>query len=41
MLDLFNDNSVPIVHVNGVGTVGQVHDTIEAELVDRGIVQGV
>ena len=41
MLDLFNDNSVPIVHVNGVGTVGQVHDVIEAELVDRGIVQGV
>ena len=40
LLDLLNDNNVPIVHVNGVGTVGQVHDTIEAELVDRGISEG-
>ena len=40
LLDLLNDNGVPIVHVNGVGTVGQVHDTIEAELVDRGISEG-
>ena len=37
LLDLFNEQGVPIVHVNGVGTVGQVHDAIEAELVDRGI----
>ena len=35
-----NDNNVPIVHINGVGTVGQVHDTIEAELIDRGISEG-
>ena len=40
LLDLFNDQGVPIVHVNGVGTVGQVHDAIDAELVDRGIVEG-
>ena len=40
LLDLLNDNNVPIVHVNGVGTVGQVHDAIEAELVDRGISEG-
>ncbi|OYX39722.1 oxidoreductase [Candidatus Saccharibacteria bacterium 32-50-10] len=39
ILDLFNDRNVPIVHINGVGTVGQVHDAIEAELVDREIVQ--
>lgn len=38
ILDLLNDNSVPIVHINGVGTVGQVHDSIESELKDRGIV---
>ena len=37
LLDLFNEQGVPIVHVNGVGTVGQIHDAIEAELVDRGI----
>lgn len=41
ILDLFNDNDVPIVHINGVGTVGQVHDTIEAELVDRGVAKEV
>lgn len=40
LLDLFNDQGVPIVHINGVGTVGQVHDAIEAELVDRKIVEG-
>lgn len=39
ILDLFNDNAVPIVHVSGIGTVGQVHDAIEAELIDRGIVK--
>lgn len=39
ILDLFNDNAVPIVHVSGIGTVGQVHDAIEAELSDRGIVK--
>lgn len=39
LLDLFNDQGVPIVHINGVGTVGQVHDAIEAELVDRGIAE--
>ncbi len=28
-------NGVPIVHMSGVGTVGQVHDEIERELVSR------
>lgn len=41
ILELFNENGVPIVHLNGVGTVGQVHDAIEAELVDRGIAKEV
>jgi adenylate kinase len=39
ILDLLNDNNVPIVHIAGVGTVGEVHDQIEAELCDRGIVK--
>ncbi len=41
MLDYFNDQGVPIIHMSGVGTVGSVHDQIEAELVNRGIVEGV
>lgn len=41
VLDLFNEHGVPIVHINGVGTVGQVHDAIVAELTDRGIAKGV
>ena len=41
ILDYLNDNGVPIVHMSGVGTVGQVHDEIERELVSRGIVEGV
>ena len=41
ILDLLNDQGIPIVHINGVGTVGQVHDAIVAELTDRGIAKGV
>ena len=33
LLDFFNDLKVPIAHIDGVGTVGEVHDRIEAELV--------
>lgn len=40
ILDYFNDQQVPIVHMGGVGTVGEVHDKIERELIDRGIVKG-
>lgn len=40
ILDYFNDEHVPIVHISGVGTVGEVHDKIEKELVERKIVQG-
>lgn len=39
MLDYLNDQGVPIVHLGGVGTVGQVHDAIEEELQHRGIVE--
>ena len=39
ILDLLNNLGVPIAHLDGVGTVGEVHDKIEAELVDRGIVE--
>ena len=38
ILNLLSENNIPIAHVHGVGTVGQVHDAIEAELEDRGVV---
>ena len=38
ILDFFTDDKVYIVHIDGTGTVGQVHDRIEAELVAHGLV---
>ena len=32
ILDHFNQQKVRIAHIDGTGTVGQVHDRIEAEL---------
>lgn len=32
ILSYFADEQIPIAHIEGVGTVGQVHDKIEAEL---------
>lgn len=32
ILNYLNDQHVPIVHIDGVGSVGNVHDRIEAEL---------
>ena len=32
ILDYFNDQHILISHVDGTGTVGQVHDRVEAEL---------
>ena len=39
LLDYFNNLGVPIEHVDGVGTVGEIHDRIEAELVANKIVE--
>lgn len=33
ILDYFNDQHVSITHVDGTGTIGQVHDRIEEELI--------
>lgn len=38
ILDFFTDKKVYIVHIDGTGTVGQVHDRIEAELVAHGLI---
>jgi adenylate kinase len=40
ILDYLNDLGVYITHLDGTGTVGQVHDRIEAELVSHGLVEG-
>lgn len=38
ILGLFSERDVPVVHVDGVGGVGEIHDRIFAELQSRGIV---
>ncbi len=39
ILGYLSENGIPVVHIVGDGTVGQIHDRIEAELADRGIVK--
>lgn len=39
ILDYFNDMGIYITHLDGTGTVGQVHDRIEEELVAHGVVR--
>lgn len=38
MLGLFSDQHIPVVHIDGVGTVGEIHDRVYAELQSRGLV---
>lgn len=38
ILGLFSDDHIPVVHVDGVGTVGEIHDRIYAELQSRNLV---
>lgn len=38
ILNYLTDHKVYIAHIDGTGTVGQVHDRIEAELVAHGVV---
>lgn len=38
ILSAFSERNVPVVHVDGVGGVGEIHDRIYAELQSRGIV---
>jgi adenylate kinase len=37
ILGLFSEQHIPVVHIDGVGTVGEIHDRIFAELQSRGI----
>lgn len=38
ILGLFSDDQIPVVHIDGVGTVGEIHDRIYAELQSRELV---
>lgn len=38
ILGLFSDQHIPVVHIDGVGTVGEIHDRIYAELANRSLV---
>lgn len=38
ILDYFTDKKVYIAHIDGTGTVGQVHDRIESELSAHGVI---
>lgn len=38
ILGLFSDRHIPVVHIDGVGTVGEIHDRVYAELEGRGLV---
>jgi adenylate kinase len=37
ILNFLTEHDIPVVHIDGVGEVGQVHDRIAAELKSRGI----
>lgn len=41
ILGLFSDRAIPVVHIDGVGPVGEIHDRIYTELQNRGLVEGV
>lgn len=36
VLGLFSDQHIPVVHIDGVGNVGEIHDRIFSELQSRG-----
>ncbi len=38
ILGLFSEDHIPVVHVDGVGTVGEIHDRVYAELESRGLI---
>ena len=38
ILGLFSEDHIPVVHVDGVGTVGEIHDRVYAELESRNLI---
>jgi len=39
VLDYLTQQNVPVVHIDGVGGVGQIHDRVVAELTSRGLAE--
>lgn len=39
ILGLMAENHIPVVHIDGVGNVGEIHDRIFAEIKDRGLAE--
>lgn len=39
ILTFLAEKKIPILHIDGTGTVGQVHDRVEAELIAHGLVE--
>ncbi len=39
ILGYLTEQNIPVVHIDGVGTVGEIHDRIFAELQSRGLAQ--
>jgi adenylate kinase len=39
VLSLFTEQNIPVVHLDGVGTVGEIHDRIFAELKSRNLAE--
>jgi adenylate kinase len=39
VLDYLNQQGIPVVHIDGTGSVGQVHDRVVAELTSRSLVE--
>ncbi|MDB5161642.1 MAG: adk, adenylate kinase [Candidatus Saccharibacteria bacterium] len=37
ILSYFTEKNIPIAHIDGVGSVGQIHDRIAQEIIGRGI----
>lgn len=38
VLNYLNEQDIPVVHIDGTGSVGQTHDRVVAELTSRGVV---
>lgn len=41
ILNFMTEQSIPVAHIDGVGTIGQIHDRIARELADRGLINDV
>lgn len=39
ILNYLSEHNIPVAHIDGTGSVGQVHDRIVAEITDRGLLK--